>query len=196
MYEWVKKIHMYAGLISFMAFVVWGVTGIHAVFLPAPGGYEPPQITSTKEFPFEAPGDLDDKQIARLIFDAADLHMAGGFYNVHRNDEGNLKFLSYTSNGPRDLTYLEDQKLVRVDFRANDLADFLSSMHTAHSRRGPPDLSSKLWGYFNEFSTWAFLFMTLSGVYMWIVTRPKLPWAQLCAGGAVAAGALLWVITR
>ena len=43
MYEWVKKIHMYAGLLTFTAFVVWGVTGIHAVFLAPPGGYVPPE---------------------------------------------------------------------------------------------------------------------------------------------------------
>ncbi len=196
MYEWTKKIHMYAGLISFMAFVVWGITGIHAVFLPPPGGYSPPQVSSEKEFPFDGPGDLDDKQLAKRIFDAADLQMAGGYYNVHRNENGNLTFNSYTANGPRDLTYIEDAKRVRIAFRTNDLGDFLSSMHTAHSRRGAPDLSSRLWGFFNEFSTWAFLFMTVSGVYMWIATRPKLPWARICAGGAVAVGGLLWVITR
>ena len=62
MYEWMKKIHMYTGLVSFMAFVVWGVTGVHAVFLPGPGGYQPPQVAAEEEFPFEGPGDLDDKQ--------------------------------------------------------------------------------------------------------------------------------------
>jgi hypothetical protein len=196
MYEWVKKIHMYSGLLSFMAFVVWGVTGVHAVFLPPPGGYQPPEVSAEQEIPFDGPGDLDDKQLAKRIFETADLRMAGGYYNVHRNQDGNLAFLSYATNGQRDFTYLEDQKLVRIEFRNNDLADFLSSMHTGHSRRGPPDLSSKLWGYYNEFSTWAFFFMVLSGVYMWIATRPGLPWAQICIGAATAAGVVLWVVTR
>lgn len=196
MYEWMKKIHMYTGLLSFMAFVVWGVTGVHAVFLPGPGGYQPPQVAAEEEFPFEGPGDLDDKQLAQRIFDAVRPPMTDGYYNVHRNADGHLAFLSYGANGPRDFTYLEDQKLVRIAFRDNGLADFLSSMHASHSRRGPPELSARLWGYYNEFSTWAFLFMALSGVYMWVVTRPGLPWAQLCIGGAAVVGVILWVITR
>jgi hypothetical protein len=196
MYEWVKKIHMYSGLVSFMAFVVWGVTGVHAILLPPPGGYEPPEVSSEQTFPFEGPGDLDDKQLAQRIFDTAALTMTGGFYDVRRDESGNLAFLSYSANGRRDFTYFEDQKLVRVQFRDNDMADFLSSMHAGHSRRGPPDLSSRLWGYYNEFSTWAFLFMALSGVYMWVATRPSLPWARLCVAGATAVGVVLWVVTR
>jgi hypothetical protein len=85
---------------------------------------------------------------------------------------------------------------VRVEFRNNDKASILSSMHTAFSRRHPPELPAQLWGYYNELSTWAFLFMTISGVYMWIATRPNLPWARICAAAAVAAGAILWVVVR
>ena len=48
-FEWNKKLHMYAGLLTFTAFVVWGVIGIYAVFLPGPGNHQPPEISSTKE---------------------------------------------------------------------------------------------------------------------------------------------------
>jgi hypothetical protein len=196
MYEWVKKIHMYAGLLSFMAFFVWGVTGIHAVFLPPPGGYQPPEVAAQREVPFEAPGDLDDKQLSQLLFEAADIPMSGGFYNVHRNEEGNLSFFVFTSNGRRDVTYLEDERRIRVEIRQNGLGDFLSSMHAGHSRRGAPDLPARLWGFYNEFSTWAFFFMSLSGIYLWVATRPRLPWAQMCIGSAAAVFVILWVTTR
>ena len=196
MYEWMKKIHMYAGLFTFMAFFVWGATGIHAVFLPPPAGYQPPEVSEVRETPFEAPGHLGDKEIAEQVFDAADLAMAGGFYNVHRDESRNLAFQVFTANGRRDVTYLEDQKRIRVAFRDGGLGGFFSSMHAAHSRRGAPDLSARLWGWYNEFSNWAFLFMTLSGVYMWVATRPRLPWARLSFGGAAAVALILWVATR
>jgi hypothetical protein len=196
MYEWMKKIHMYAGLFAFMAFVVWGFAGVYAVFLPPPGGYQPPQVSEVREVPFEAPGQLDDKQLADLVFKSAGLTMAGGFYNVHRDDSQNLAFLVFSANGQRDVTYLEDQKRIRVEIRDGGLGNFLSSMHTAHSRRGAPDRSARLWGWYNEFSTWAFLFMTLSGIYMWVVTRPRLPWARLSFGGATAVCLILWLLTR
>jgi hypothetical protein len=196
MYEWMKKIHMYAGLLTFTAFVVWGITGVYAIFLPPPGGYQPPEVAETEERPFEAPGDMEDRDLAKHIYDTLNLSLAGGHYNIRRNDDGNLAFMVFTSNGRRDVTYLEEEKQVRIEYRNNDVAGFLSSMHTAHSRRGAPEFSVRLWAYFNEFSTWAFFFMSLSGLYMWIATRPGLPWAQICFGGATVAGVILWFVTR
>jgi hypothetical protein len=196
MYDWMKKIHMYTGLFSFMAFVVWGATGIHAVFLPPPGDWQPPVVTAQQEFSFEAAGSLDDKKLAKAIFAEAGLAMAGGYYNVHRNDAGDLVFIAYSANGQRDVTYLEKLRRVRIDFRDGDLWDFLSEMHTGHSRRGPPDLSSRLWGYYNEFSTWAFLFMVLSGIYLWVATRSGMRWALILVSATTAATLVLWLATR
>jgi hypothetical protein len=196
MYDWMKKIHMYAGLFSFMAFVIWGVTGILAVFLPPPGEWRPPAITMQREFPFVVAENMDDKEVAREIYAAAGLTMAGGYYNVHRNDAGNLAFIAFSTNGQRDITYLEKERRVRIDFRDGGLGDFLSNMHTGHSRRGPPDLSSRLWGYYNEFSTWAFLFMVLSGIYLWLATRPGMRWALILMSATATATLVLWSATR
>ena len=196
MYKWMKKIHMYAGLLTFTALSVWGATGILAVFLPAPGEWQPPGISKRVEFPFEAPGNLDDKNLAKAIYDAAHLPMSGGYYNIHRDDTGNLSFIAFAVNGPRDLTYVESQRRVRIDFRDASLADFISTMHTGHSHRGQPELVSHLWGYYNEFSTWAFFFMVISGLYMWLATRPTMRWALLLAGATTAVTLTLWVTTR
>ena len=196
MYEWVKKIHMYAGLLTFTAFVVWGVTGIHAVFLPPPDGYAPPEISSEREIPFRAPGHLNDIELAKHIFETVDIALAGGHYNVHRDEDLNPAFFVFTVNGRRDVTYIEEQGVVRIAHRRNDLVGFLSSMHASHSRRGPRAPAARLWGFYNEFSTWAFLFMTLSGVYMWLVTRPGLRWAQASAAALAALSIFLWVWNR
>ena len=196
MYEWMRKIHMYAGLLTFTALLVWGFTGIHAVFLPSPGNWPVPADTGERNVAFEAPGDLDDEQLAKRIFEAAAIPMAGGFYNTHRDDDHHLAFLAYTANGQREVTYLEEQQQIRVRIRQNSLGSFLSGMHAAHSRRGPPDLSARLWAFYNEFSTWAFFFLSLSGGYMWLATRPGLPWAQMCIGGATAVFVILWWVTR
>ena len=196
LYEWAKKIHMYSGLLTFTAFVVWGITGVHAVFLPPPGQYQPPPVSSVKEVPFQAPGDLDDQELSKAIFEAIDIPLAGGRYNVHRDDQLNLAFNVFTINGGREVTFLEDQGMVRVAHRANDLVGYLSSMHTAHSRRHTLTPAATAWGYFNELATWAFLFMTFSGVYMWIATRPGLRWAQWSAGGMAALTLALWIAIR
>ncbi len=49
MFTWVKRLHMYAGLLTFIAFVVWGITGIHAVFLPTVDNWEEPSPTEKRD---------------------------------------------------------------------------------------------------------------------------------------------------
>lgn len=195
-YDWTKKVHMYSGLLTFTAFVVWGVTGIHAVFLAPPGEYKPPPVSSVREIPYNAPGGWDDKQLAKAILAVSAIPMAGGQYNIHRDAQSNLAFNVFTINGGREVTFFEDRGIVRVDHRVNSTWDYLSSMHTAHSRRHRQTASVIAWGYFNEFATWAFLFMTLSGVYLWIATRPNLRWAQYSLAGMAALTLGLWIAIR
>jgi hypothetical protein len=195
-FEWIKKIHMYSGLLTFSAFVIWGVTGVHAVFLAPPGEYQPPPISSVREIPYKAAGGLDDQQLAKAIFEVVAIPMSGGRYNVHRDEQSNLAFNVFTINGGREVTFVEQQGIVRVAHRANSLLDYLSSMHTAHSRRHRQTASVIAWGYFNEFSTWAFVFMTISGLYLWIATRPGLRWAQLSLAAMAVLTATLWIVIR
>lgn len=196
MYEWVKKLHMYSGLLTFSAFVVWGVTGIHGAFTPPPSEGGPAEISSTEEIPLEAPGNLNDADLARFVYDHIDIPLRGGHYNVHRDEQANLAFFVFTANGRRDVTYFEDQKKVRLQIRQNNLAEFLSTIHTSHSGRGPMTPAARAWGVYNELSTWAFLFMTLSGVYLWVDTRPGMRWAQLIAAVSVGSAVVLWFATR
>ena len=196
LYEWVKKIHMYSGLLTFTAFVVWGVTGVHAVFLAPPGEYKPPPVSSVREIAYQAQGGVDDEELARAIFEAVDIPLAGGRYNVHRDERLNLAFNVFTVNGGREVTFLEKEGTVRVAHRGNSFWDYLSSMHTAHSRRHRLTPAVIAWGYFNEISTWAFLLMAMSGIYMWIATRPGLRWAQVLLAGITAVTAGLWIAIR
>jgi hypothetical protein len=196
LFEWNKKLHMYAGLLTFTSFMVWGIIGVYGAFAPGPGNYQPPEVSETREVAFDAPGDLDDRELARLIFDTIDIPLRGGHYNIRREDDGNLAFYVFTASGRRDVKYIEDEKTIRIDVRQNSVFSFLSTMHTAHSDRGPRTTAARMWGFYNEFSAWAFLFMTISGIYMWLDTRPGMRWAQWLTTASVVGSAVLWLVTR
>jgi len=194
--KWMKKLHTYAGLLTFTAFIVWGIIGVAGAFAPGPGNYQPPDISETREIPLAVPADLDDQELARYVYDNVDIPLRGGHYNIRREADGNLAFYVFTASGRRDVTYLEDRGIARMDVRRNSIFGFLSTMHTAFSRRGPQTRSARLWGYYNEVSAWAFVFMTVSGLYLWLDTRPGLRWAQLIAASSIGFSVVLWLATR
>ena len=196
MYRWVQRIHMYAGLLTFTAFVVWGVAGIESVFLPAPGEWAPPEVAETVEVPFEAPGDLDDKALAERIKQALAPPMTGNPALVARNADGNLEFKLFSPNGRRDVVYLEDRDAVRMENRRVGLPGYLSWMHAASRRRSPDAAAAKAWGLYNEISLWAFVFMTFSGVYLWLATRSRMRWAWWTSAAGAAVFAALWFAVR
>ncbi len=196
MYRWTKKIHMYAGLFAFTALIVWGVTGLHSMFLPAPGEFSPPEVARTLEVPFEAPGDLDDKALVARIDQALDLPIVGNPVQISRTPERDLFYRYYSPNGRTEVTFLEREAKIRVEFRRSSLWGYLAGMHAGSTRRTPPDLAARAWGLYNEVSLWAFTFMTLSGVYLWLDTRPWLRWAQALAAVGVLLFVGLWFVTR
>jgi hypothetical protein len=187
---------MYSGLLTFMALVVWGITGIHAVFLPRPDAFQPPPISAVRDIPYQVNGDLDDQQLSRAIYQAIDVPLAGGRYNVHRDAQSHLAFNVFTINGGREVTFLEAQGIVRVAHRQNSTWSYLSSMHTAFSRRHTLTPAAVAWGLFNELAVYAFVFMTFSGVYMWLATRPRLRWAQWSLAGMGVLTLALWIAIR
>ena len=195
MFTWIKRLHMYAGLLTFTAFVVWGITGIHAVFLPSADNWEEPSPTEVREIAWKSPGNLDDKALSRVAIEASGLQAIGAPLLHRRDDQQNLAFAVFGPNGRRDITYLEREEKLRVEIRQNNLVEFLSGSHAGSSRRGPPNWSARVWGIYNEFSNWAFLLMTISGIYLWLASRPRIVWAwTTLALAALFVMALWWGI--
>lgn len=196
LFDWMKKLHTYAGLLSYAAMVVWGITGIHAVFLPAPDAWREPAPTSVRRVAWVAPGNLDDAALAEAMLAASDLRMVGQPVLRKRDAQHNLGFAVFGPNGRRDLRYLEEQQVLVVEERQNSVVEFLSVVHAGSTRRGPPDAAARVWGFYNEMANWSLVFLTLSGLYLWLATRPRLRWAWMTFGAAMLSFVALWLATR
>ncbi|MCG6924557.1 MAG: hypothetical protein LJF30_04495 [Acidobacteria bacterium] len=57
------------------------------------------------------------------------------------------------------------------------------------------DLRVRAWAWYLELSIWSLLLMALSGVYLWLSTRPRHRWARvsLVVGTLVLVG-FYWVV--
>ena len=54
----------------------------------------------------------------------------------------------------------------------------------------------KLWNYYTEFSIYSLLAMSMSGIYLWLASRPGLRWAQLSFAAGCGVFVVLYMVTR
>ncbi len=126
MTEWTKKLHMYAGLLSFTAFCVWGIAGIYGTVLPDPRGRQAPDPT-VRYADFETPGNLGDQQIADRIIEALKLPFTRTGRKPQRDEDNRLSITYYTPNGRRRLVLLEEENKVRIEAVQTGIWGFLTA---------------------------------------------------------------------
>lgn len=186
----VKKVHMYLALLNFSILFVFGIAGLKASF-SRPGSSEPATpVLSVESFTVPA-SVINDRDLVLQIRER--LGFAAGGMNSRRNAENHLEINYYTPNGPRRVTVMEKENELRISTRTENIWHFFDNLH-ATANRSPLDWRLKLWSYYNEMSVWSLIIMALTGVYLWLCTRPQYVWAQVSfAVGTVATLAVYWI---
>jgi hypothetical protein len=177
----IKKIHIYSGLTSFIALLIFGVIGIVATVLPKPDDRPKPKVV-TSEMEYEVPANLDDRQLANHIQSELALPLTGSppDWSLRRDKENNLRFRLPTPGHFHDVVVLEEEGLLRITKQPFDSWQYLFHLHELTPSVKPDDFRILLWAYYGEFNVWALIVMALSGLYLWVSTkRRKLRWAQV-----------------
>ncbi len=190
---WVKRIHTWFGLLNFSIILVFGVTGLLVTLRPGPGPTPVPAYTTSETSFSPSAGVIADKDVAAEMRRALDIPAAG--FNVRRDGSNNLIATFYTPSGPRRLTYLEKENRLRIETRRNSIWQFFSVLHETLPRESE-DNRIRLWGYYTEFSLWSLIGMTLTGLWLWLSSRPGFGWAQVSFAAGTLVFALLWVFSR
>ena len=196
MHRIIKKVHIYTGLLNFTALMVFGIAGIVATIHGSAEGAR--YFVNPEYVDFVAPPNASDKQLAELVRKhlGLSLHWPIPSFAIRRNPAGVLVLDYYSVNGVRRATVLEGENRLRVEQRPNDLGRFVNNLHTTTMAARHPDWRVRAWTYYNEFAIWSLIGMSLSGVYLWLASRPGHRWAQ--ASFAVGSGVflLLYAVTR
>ena len=195
MYRWIKKLHIYTGLLSFTGFTVWGIIGIWASFMPPPQERVRPE-PQVRMVDFQVDGSANDQQITDAMIKASGLPFIEPGRKPNRNRDGHLQVRYLTPNGTRAMVLLEEENKLRVEAIPSPFLGFLNILHYQTFTHHNPGWEVKMWGAYNEFSMWAVIFMTVSGLYMWLATRPKMGWAQWTFGLATVCFVALYTVLR
>jgi hypothetical protein len=191
-----KRIHIYLGLLSFSHLIVYGVAGLTA---GAQHSLERPKVVeSTRYESFTVPANLTDKQVAGLVYDRLQLPftrpMPDWFLKHTAANDLQLDFLNI--NGIYRVTVLEKEQRVKIEEIRNSAWLFLEDIHAGTVHSADQMKLLRLWGFYNEFAMWSLLAMALSGVYLWLASRPGLRWAQLCLLSSAAASTAIYFLVR
>lgn len=179
MNRWIKKLHMYCGLLNFSILVVFGIAGLTATFEPAPQNRTPPPAIA-RFVAYTAPPAMSDKEVADDVYRFLQLPLtAPPRYGIRRDGDNNLAFSLYTVNGERRVTVLEKENRLRVEEARNSIWRYLDNLHSTTIQAPAPDLRLRLWTYYNEFAIWSLIGMALSGLYLWLSSRPRYRPAQI-----------------
>ncbi len=188
--ELIKKIHIYTGLLSFTILLIFGVIGVAGSFHGAPKSRSRPKAVVT-HIPHTVAPDMTDRQLADAVFAQLDtpFTVTPGDRAIRRDENNNLTFRLFSVNGNQLITVLEREGRVKIETRRANLLAFVNILHATTLRSRVDDLPVRLWKYYNEFSIWALIVMALSGVYLWVASRPRYRLAQvsMVAGGVVFA---------
>lgn len=193
MRETLKKIHLYAGLLSFSAMAVWGVVGIVVMLESGPGQREAP-LLAVRTLGQPLPDNLDDRAASEWIRREGGLAMVNPAV-LRRSREQNLVCEFYGPNGMVRAEVLEPGRQVRLSQRKIGFTDFLNRAHAMSPRTRITEWPARAWAFYNEFALWSLFVMIVSGVWLWLGSRRdwKPAWVAFAAGtGAFAA---LWMRT-
>jgi hypothetical protein len=189
--RWIKRLHIYAGLLNFSILMIFGIAGLAATFR-----VERRFDVSVETRPFLPPANATDYDAAMAAYATLDLPLASPPPRnaVHRDANHNVSFMTYAPSGPRVVTLVERDQQVRVERRRNRLWHFFDNLHATTSANSAVDLRMRMWTWYVEFSIWSLIWMSISGIYLWLSARPAHRWAQAAfALGAGGFGVLYWV---
>ena len=192
----IRRIHLYLGLLNFTALIVFGIAGLTAALQPRPVDRHHESEVRTVSFSVE-PG-ATDRQVADSVFETLRIPLSRPIpdFALHRNGENQLALDFYTLNGVERVTVLEEQHQLRIEKVQHGLWTFLNEMHAVTVGGQSPYLTVRMWSWYNEFAIWCLIAMALSGVYLWLASRPGFRWAQYSFGAGCGAFVLLYVLTR
>lgn len=188
----IKKIHIYAGLLCFTQLLVYGVAGL--VASSAASRERSPHTQSIRYVPFETGPSLTDRQVAAIVYRKLALPMTTPIRPeaVRRTPENQLQLDFYHVNGIYRVVVLENEKKLRIEEMRRGLPVFLEQIHTVNL--GEPHLSTvlRLWAIWNEVAMVGLLLFSLSGLYLWLSSRPQLVWSYATLLGSTLVLAGLW----
>src|SRR4029453_13744002 len=112
---------------------------------------------------FTVPAGLDDKAVADRVYEflKVPLSLSIPAPAVKRDGNNNLALDFYGANGMRRAIVLEKENRIPIESRRVPPANFRNAPHPTTMNPRMPDSPIRYWTYYNEFSIWSLIGMSI-----------------------------------
>lgn len=184
------KLHLYAGLLCFPYFIIFGISSLHI----------------NHAFPFMKPAEsmrqwqrdvpireLDDnQQLAETIRDSLGLMGWAPWWEQNRQADAYNFQVTHPGKQYRIRAYLQENRVV-VEEQSKGFWPVLNALHfVGESIPGAP-VPINSWQYYQDFCVFVLVFSILSGVYLFVKRRQETWTGLLILGGCTFVSLLLMV---
>jgi hypothetical protein len=189
---WIRRIHLYLGLLNFSLLMVFGLAGLVVTF-EAPDIFHQKQGPAAQVRTFSAPPSASDRELGALIAQTLQPPHAGPPI-VHRNPINQLVVEFYSVNGLVRATLDRGEERLQVQTFRNSVWRFLDNAHATTIAEQGGDRAVRAWAWYIEFSIWSLIAMSLSGLWLGLNTRWSYRWTRVAlAAGSAAFVVLYWL---
>jgi hypothetical protein len=191
---WIRKVHMYLGLVNFTLLILFGLAGL-AVTAEAPDIFHQEGGPAVASREFTAPPGASDREVARLLAPLmAPPH--SGPPVVRRNAANHLVTDFYSVNGLTRVTLIEHEHRAQVQTYRNSIWRFLDNAHATTLGERSQSAAVHVWAWYIELSIWSLAAMALTGAWLGVSTRWKFRWTRVSLAAGCAAFVLLYWLER
>jgi len=189
-----RKLHTYAGLLTFVNLAVYGIVGLSVFWLRQPDRAAP----VVRDQNFTVQPNLTDRQVAEQICSQLHLSLATPVqqFAIQHDSANNLLLDFRHANGRDRVTVLEAEHRIRIETSRNTLARYLYTLHETTGVFHSGDWRMQLWADYNEFAMWSLAAMIVSGFAMFLASRWGSALAQVSLGAGCVLFAALYFWTR
>lgn len=192
--NWIKKIHIYAGLLNFTILCIFGLAGL-VVTAEAPDIFHAGNKPVATMVPFTPPPSASDKEVAALITSQYKPAKSGPA-NPRRNAQHQLTMDFYSVNGLVRMTLLEGQNQLQVETFRNSIWRFFDNAHATTFQENLSDWAPNAWALYIEISIWSLMLMAMTGTWLGLTSRWNFWWTKASFAVGTVAFAVFYMVEK
>ena len=185
MYNAIRKIHLYSGLVILVFLMMYFVSGyvmIHRPWFGGQAGKPPPNVRTESLADYTGP-----REPAALAAYVVDRFSLRGRANIPPAERQPAKAIRFNVVRPGTIQQVEiphDGDAVTITTTRENLAGVFAQLHRVHGYGGGWQWNAFV--LFNDLASASCIVFALTGVYLWWKTAKRKVWGVLCLGASCA----------